>query len=273
VRDAEGHLKALPLYQRAVEIDPEFASAHAWLGRMYAGIGEFTLGIESAGKAWRYRHRASDHERFYIDFSYYRQVKGGLEKCAQICESYPRDLQPHGFLSGSTSLQVGKFERAVEEGQKAIAMESDTAIPWANVAFAYVILDKLAEAKAVLQKAADRKLAIPEMLITRYQIAFLENDQQELARLTQAGYKRSPTFCEQEAHVAGYGGQLRRARTLSERGVELARQGGRLERAAQDQAGAAIRESLFSNASRHCGVRPDRGRFPLAARPSLRSGR
>jgi tetratricopeptide (TPR) repeat protein len=253
VRDAEGHLKALPLYQRAVEIDPEFASAHAWLGRMYAGIGEFTLGTESAEKAWRYRYRASDHERFYIDFSYYRQVKGDLEKCAQICEawmqSYPRDHQPHGFLSGSVSLQAGKFERAVEEGQKAITMEPDLAFSWANVAFTYVLLDKLAEAKAVLQKAADRKLAIPELLITRYQIAFLENDQQELARLTEAGYKRSPTFCDQEAHVAGYAGQLRRARTLSERGVDLAWQSGRLERAAQDQAGAAIRESLFGNAA------------------------
>jgi eukaryotic-like serine/threonine-protein kinase len=253
VRDSEGHQKALPLYQRAVEIDPEFASAHAWLGRMYAGVGEFTLGTESAEKAWRYRNRTSDHERFYIDFSYYRQVKGDLEKSAQICEewmqSYPRDLQPHGFLSGSISLQTGKFERAVEEGQKSIAMEPDVAIPWANLALAYVLLDKLAEAKAVLQKASDRKLAIPELLITRYQIAFLENDGQELARLTEAGYKRSPTFCEQEAHVAGYAGQLRRARALAARGVDLARQRGRLERAAQDQAGAAIRESVFGNAA------------------------
>jgi tetratricopeptide (TPR) repeat protein len=253
VRDTEGHLKALPLYQRTVEIDPEFASAHAWLARMYAGIGEFTLGIESAEKAWRHRHRASDHERFYIDFSYYRQVKGDLEKCAQICEawiqSYPRDCQPHAFLSGSVSVQVGKFERAVEEGQKAIAMDPNLAFPWANVAGAYVLLDKLAEAKAVLRKAADHKLAIPELLVTRYQIAFLENDQQELARLTEAGYKRSPTFCEQEAHVAGYAGRLRRARALSGRGVDLARQSGRLERAAQDQAGSAIRESLFGNAA------------------------
>jgi serine/threonine protein kinase/tetratricopeptide (TPR) repeat protein len=237
----EGHLKALPLYQRAVEIDPEFASAHAWLGRMYAGIGEFSLGLDSAEKAWRYRHRASDHERFYIDLSYYRQVKGDLEKCTQVCDawiqSYPRDPRPHGFLAGSMSLQTGKFERAVEEGQKAISLDPDIALVWGDVANAYMLLDKPAEAKAVLQRAAERKFAIPELLVTRYQIAFLENDQQELARLTEAGYKRSPTFCEQEAHVAAYAGQLRRARALSRRGVDLARQGGRLERAAQDQAG------------------------------------
>lgn len=199
---ADGHLKALPLFQRAVEIDPEFASAHAWLGRMYAGIGEFSLGLESAEKAWQYRRRASDHERFYIDFSYYRQVKGDLEKSAQTLEawaqSYPRDFQPHGFLSGSVSLEVGKFERAVEEGQKAIALDPDVSPVWANIAFADLLLDKMAEAKAVLQKAENRKFTNPELLITRYQIAFLENDQKELARLTEAGYKRSATFASRK---------------------------------------------------------------------------
>jgi tetratricopeptide (TPR) repeat protein len=249
----EGHLKALPLFQRAVEIEPEFASAHAWLGRMYAGIGEFGRGLESAEKAWQHRRHASDRDRFYIDFSYYRQVKGDLEKSAQTLEawaqSYPRDFQPHGLLSGSVSSEAGKFERAVEEGQKAISLDPSAAPVWGNLAFAYMLLDRKAEAKAVLQKAEERKFTIPELLIVRYQIAFLENDQKELARVTEAGYRRSPTFCEQEAHLVGYGGHLRKARELSARGVELARQGGRLERAAQDQAGSAIRESLFGNAA------------------------
>ena len=253
ILNSAGHQKALPLYRRAVEIDPEFASAHAWLGRMYAGVGEFTLGLKSSENAWRYRHRSSDHERFNIDFSYYRQVKGDLEKSSQVLEawiqSYPRDFQPHAFLSGSVSLQTARFERAVDEGQKAIALDPDISLAWANVAYANVLLDKLAEAKAVLQKAAERKFSIPELLVTRYQIAFLENDQKELARLTEEGYKRSPTFCEQDAHVTAFAGHLRRARELSERGAELARQGGRLERAAQDQAGSAIREGLYGNAA------------------------
>ena len=249
----EGPLKALPLFQRAVEIDPEFATAQAWLGRMYAGISEFSRGLESAEKAWQHRLHASDRDRYYIDFSFYRQVKGDLEKSAQTLEawaqSYPRDFQPHGFLSGSVSLETGNFERAVEEGQKAIALEPAVGPVWANVAYANMLLDRRAEAKAVLQKAAERKFSNPEFLVLRYQIAFLENDQKELARVKELGYKRSPTFCEQEAHVAGFAGQLRKAHELSARGVELARQGGRLERAGQDQAGSAIRESFYGNAA------------------------
>lgn len=247
----EGHMKALPLFQHAIELDPEFASAHAWLARMYAGIGEYTKGQDSAEKAWRYRQRASDQERFYIDFSYYRQVKGDLEKCAQVldawAQSYPRDPLAHGFLSGSVSLQVGKFERAVEEAMKATSLDPEMALPWANLVEANVMQDKLTDAKTVLEKAAAHNFAIPELLVSRYQIAFLENDLKELARMTEAGYKRSPTFCEQDAHVAAYAGKLRRARELTARAVELARRGGRLERAAQNQAGGAIRESLFGN--------------------------
>lgn len=247
----EGHLKAVPLFERVVEMDPEFASAHAWLGRAYAGVGEFRRGVESTEKAWQHRGRASERERLYIDFSYYRLVKGDLEKTAQTLEtwaqSYPRDMQPHAFLSGSVSTQLGKFTLAAEEGQKAIAMEPDVAIAWANVVAAYIQLDKLGEAKGFLNKAFERKMTIPELLVARYQIAFLENDRKELERVTEAGYQRSATFCEQDAHVVGYGGQLRKARELSARGVELARRGGRMERAGQDQVGSAIRESLFGS--------------------------
>lgn len=256
----EGHLKALPLLQKVVEIDPEFASAHAWLGRAYAGVAEFQKGAESAAKAWQYRRRASQREKFYIEFSYYRQVKGDLEKSVQTLEAwaqaYPRDFAPHGFLSGSVSLQLGRFERAAQEAQNAIALDPDAAIPWGNLTNAYVLLDKLPEAKDVLKRAADRKFNIPELLVSRYQIAFLEGDQQELARTSEAGYNRSATFCEQESHVAGYRGEARRARELSARGVELARGGSRLERAAQDQAGLSLRESLFgSSAGARSGAR------------------
>lgn len=48
----------------------------------------------------------------------------------------------------------GKFERAVEEGQKTIALDPDVTLVWVSVAIADLMLDKRAEAKAVLQKAA-----------------------------------------------------------------------------------------------------------------------
>jgi hypothetical protein len=41
---SSGHGAALPHFQRAVELDPQFASAYVWLGRMYSGVGDERLG-------------------------------------------------------------------------------------------------------------------------------------------------------------------------------------------------------------------------------------
>ena len=59
---------------------------------------------ESTSKAYQLRDRASDREKFFITATYDLQVTGNLEKAQQTCElwaqTYPRDANPHGFLSG-----------------------------------------------------------------------------------------------------------------------------------------------------------------------------
>src|SRR5207247_2065454 len=73
----------IPFLRRAVEIDPQFAMAHAALGGSYSIIGETVLSAESTTKAWQLRDRVSDREKFLIDWSYDRQVTGNLEKAYQ----------------------------------------------------------------------------------------------------------------------------------------------------------------------------------------------
>jgi len=50
---------ALPLLKRALEIDPNFATAHAQLALLYSGIGESLLGEKSMSKAYELRDRAN----------------------------------------------------------------------------------------------------------------------------------------------------------------------------------------------------------------------
>ena len=57
---------ALPLFQRAIEIDPKFAMAHAFLGTTYGELGELDLAAESTRNAYELRDRASDREKFFI---------------------------------------------------------------------------------------------------------------------------------------------------------------------------------------------------------------
>ncbi len=59
-------LAALPLYQHAVELDPNFAMAYARLGTVYNNLGQSELSETNRQKAFELRDRASEHEKLYI---------------------------------------------------------------------------------------------------------------------------------------------------------------------------------------------------------------
>jgi tetratricopeptide (TPR) repeat protein len=96
-----GEGEAVPFFKRAIQIDPNFASAYARLGLAYGATGESALSAESTSKAFALRDRTSDAERFFIAASYDARVTGNLEKAQQTCEAwavaYPRDFMPHAY--------------------------------------------------------------------------------------------------------------------------------------------------------------------------------
>ena len=99
-----GSVRALPLFQRAVAIDPDFALAHAHVGFGYSKMGESALARQSLLKAYQLRNRASDVERFFIETLYDRDFTGNLERERRTletwAESYPRDASAHTLLAG-----------------------------------------------------------------------------------------------------------------------------------------------------------------------------
>ena len=124
---------ALPLFKRAVAIDPDFAIAHARLGIHYSNVGEWTLARESTLKAYRLRDRASQVEQFWIDTFYDRQVTGNLERQQQTMESwartYPRDPTPLGLLAGTATISTGKYELSIAAADRSLAIEPDRGPP------------------------------------------------------------------------------------------------------------------------------------------------
>jgi tetratricopeptide (TPR) repeat protein len=244
--------EAISLLKRAIEVDPKFAMAYATLGRVHADLGDTELAAENVAKAYELRHGVSDRENYFVTFTYHRQLTRNLELCRQTLESwtrkYPRDLYAHGFLSGFTSPGTGHYNRAVEEGLKAIELDPDFAIGYENVAFAYVHLNRLPEAEALLQKASERKIEVVQFSMIRYFIAFLRNDKtametevtQRRAKLEAQGW-----FEHQEAMTLAYQGRLKEADRLSARAANLARQGGLMGRAAVFEGARAVWNALF----------------------------
>ncbi len=244
---------ALSLFRRAIDIDPQFAMAYSLLGHKYGEIGESDLAAESTRKAYDLRDRTSDAEKFFLTTSYHLRVTGNMEKMQETCEAwartYPREQMPHAFLS--TVYQVmGKFDKSIEEAQKAIALDPDYGLLYSNLAFVYVYENRLEEAESVLRRAAGRKLEFPDLMVLPYDIAFLRGDVPGMERAAALAGKsgEEDVMADKEAFVAAYSGHLRQARTMSRRAVELAQQASERETAALYQVPAALREAFFGNA-------------------------
>ncbi len=245
---------AEPLFKHATELDPNFAMAHAWLGRVYDDVGESVLSAESTKTAFHLRDRTSDAEKFFITASYDMQVTGNMEKALQTCQAwaatYPRAVIPHDFLSGIIIPAFGKFERSAEEAQKAIERDPDFAVGYLTLAYSYVYLDRLEEAENTLRKASERRLEMPDYYVLRYDIAFLKNDDAEMARQVNLAQEKTGAedwVADHQAFVYAYSGHLQEASRMSRKATELALRAAQRERAALYEAGAAVREALFGD--------------------------
>lgn len=249
---SSGSVASVPFFQRAIEIDPDFASAYAALGRMYGDIGESALSAKNIGKAYELRDRATDQERFFISLNYDLQVTGNLEKAQQTCDVwmqvYPRAWMPHALLSGGVYPQLGKYEKSVEEAKIAIGVDPDFSIGYSLLAASYVALERTGEAETILQRATERKLDIPDFHVQRYVIAFLQGDKAGMDR--EAAQPRQKAGVDDwmsnaAGFVAAYSGHLEEARKMSRRAADLARMADRRETEALYETDAAVREALF----------------------------
>jgi tetratricopeptide (TPR) repeat protein len=232
---SNGAAAALPFFRRATEIDPEFAMAYASLGRMYADIDESDLSAENVRRAWELRNRTSDPEKFYIGAVYDTLVTGNLERAHETCEawarSYQRDPRPYMTQLNKTK---GQYENAAADARKAIEIDPDFAMGYYSLAVNNIYLDYRAEAEDVLRRAADRGLEIDELIMLRYDIAFLRNDVEGMKREAARARTRPGAeswIASREAMAEAYFGRLEQARSMSQRAVEQAEQAVQGERA------------------------------------------
>ena len=251
-----GSMAALPFLKRAVEIDPRFALAHSTLGREYANLDEFGLSLESTTRAWLLRERASDREKFFIDANYQILATGNLEQARQTCEAwaraYPRDAVARTMLSGLPNKAAARFEQAITAARQATELDPDFAIAYYNLAVNNAYLGRLDEAENTLRRAAGRGLEIDEFLMLQFDLAFLKGDDAGMAQSAAKARERSGAetwTADKEATALAYSGQLKQARTLTQRAIDQGMQAAQPERASLWEAGESMREAFFGNAA------------------------
>jgi serine/threonine protein kinase/tetratricopeptide (TPR) repeat protein len=232
--------QAIPFYLKAVEIDPNFAMAHARLALCYYSTHQLEAAREENKRAYDLRDRVSDRESFVIAATYYGGVTGEWDLQIKELETwkltYPRDPEPLNFLSNKYTL-VGPFEKAVSEARGAIDLNPKDPKPYVNLAVAYIGLNRFAEASQTLRQARDQNLQSANMHLRLFQLAWLQGDatgmQEQLAWARTNG--KPEDAASWEAQVAAFSGQLAKADELTDRVVQMIRAPAAKEPAAQNR--------------------------------------
>jgi eukaryotic-like serine/threonine-protein kinase len=244
---------AVPLFQRAIRLDPQFAMAYAALGRSYINLGEDELATENTTKAYELRDRVSDREKFFIESAYYDSVTGDLTKARQAYElwvqTYPRDDSPLRSLSVIYS-NLGLYEKALEKTRESVHFDPGSALNRSNLVSALLSLNRLEEAQATADETVAKNLDSSSLRFYLYQISFLRNDSEGMAKQVAWGTGKpgvEEALLDFEADSAAYYGQVGKARGFSRQAVASAKRGRGKEAAAGFEANAALREVLFGN--------------------------
>ncbi len=114
-------LEAIPFAKRAIELDPNFASAYVMLAVMYNNTNQPKLAAKYATQAYELRERVGEYEGLRITEFYHTTVSGEVDKQIETLNmykrSYPLDAIPPVKLSDRYEV-IGQFEKAVEEGRE-----------------------------------------------------------------------------------------------------------------------------------------------------------
>jgi len=233
-RAKAGDAAAIPFFERAIELDPDFAVAHARLGTSYNNIGRNHTAVEHREKAFELRDRVSELERLYITAHYYNGVVGDLDKTVETYElwqrTYPRDWTPANNLA-VLYMESGQFEESLEAAGKALELQPDHIFPYANLGWVYMRLGRLDESRAYFQQALDRGYEGSMIHDGLYLLAYMEGDggamQEQIA--THAGKPSEGFNLMLQSMAAANAGMLGESRHLADKATEVARRVGFVE--------------------------------------------
>ena len=178
-------------FEKAVQIDPSFASAYRWLAYVLSNVGEHGASEKAIEQARLFSDRATEKEKLYIEIQIALIQGGGgkyIPALEELISRYPKEKEAHWWF-GITSFdlagydqaikefeivfeldpdfadacnflavtytKIGKFEKSLEFGKKYASMLPDNANPLDTIGATYFFWGKLDKAMTYFQKAID----------------------------------------------------------------------------------------------------------------------
>ena len=247
-----GEVAAKPHQLRAIELDPQFASAYSMLAISCDNMGQTEEARAYMQKAYDLRGRSTELERMRLEGQYHMMVTGDRHKALDAYRAWAQLRTTDANASGNTGwlLQVlGQWEPALEWQQRGMALELNN-ITANNLVLCLMAVGRINEARGVLEDVFARGPCPFYLHLDAYLIAFLRGDRDEMARqVANAGAKggEEDFLIAAQADTAAFEGDHEQARALTRRAVESARRADSLEMAACWEVVGAIREAELGN--------------------------
>jgi tetratricopeptide (TPR) repeat protein len=223
--------EALLFYERALELDPDFALAHARMGAAYDQLGVTERVHAHLERAFGLRERLSQREKLAVATLYDRLVTGDRERQLHTLRVwkglYPRDFAARTSLE-FVHWELGNFDHGLEEAREALRLEQRNFLPYLSLAKSLIALGQPEEARAVVEKAIARGIDGWWIHFELALTAFLLNDPAALRRHVESatGQPGGWWLTWLEARTERFRGRVRRSRELNARAIEAARRAG-----------------------------------------------
>ena len=249
----KGYYAALPYYQHAIELDPNFAMGFKAAGKDYFSLGELGRASEYIAQAFQLRGHASEREKLDITASYYRLVTGELDKAAQRnqerIETYPREPDAYNIL-GLVYAGQGQYEKATEITREAVRLAPDQLVQYENLAYYALASQRFDEVRQIIHEAQARKLDDYILHNALYALAFLGADSAAMAE-QQLWFAGKPEYENYGLSLASdteaYAGHVGKARELNKRAVDSAIRTDNKENGGVYLASVALQRAAYGN--------------------------
>jgi tetratricopeptide (TPR) repeat protein len=245
-------MESIPIFERAIEIDHDFATAYGMLSIMHSVTDRPRLAAEYAEKAYALKDRVGEYEKLRLTSRYHNLVTGDLNKGIEVLmlqkRMYPREWTGPNDLAGVYN-RIGQFDQAIAEARESIRLNPNFAAPQRFLGLALLGLNRFAEAKDVLVQALQQKLDHTSFHSSLYQIAFINNDTAAMQQQVDwtSGKLDEYVALDWQTGAAAFAGRWRKAQELSRRAIDLASRGDTKEVAARNAAEAALRGAIVQS--------------------------
>jgi eukaryotic-like serine/threonine-protein kinase len=238
---------AIPRYERAIELDPNFALAYARISTVYSNVNREDRARAYAREAYDRRDRVTERERYYISARYLR-LEGDLTATAAVyrqwLETYPRDTTALNNLAEAANARL-QHEEALRLALDAMRLNPEMPFAYSNVVAAYLGLNRIAEAHAVAGQTLERFPTSPSSIGFAYTTAWLAGDTAAMEALLAWAHGPGPVpALAVRARAWNVTGRLRDARDLHAQVAPAIEKAGALGVLLQMKALLAVGEAL-----------------------------